>query len=127
PFRSGWWGSMTVWLVITNVIAFLLQLLLASAAPKAYEYFPLSVDGLLHGYVWQLLTFQFMHAGWLHLLLNCWGIYMFGREVEDVLGSNRFLTLYFYSGVIVGLLNSSFICLWAHILYIEVLFDSQVV
>ena len=54
-------------------------------------YLPLSAEGLAHGFVWQLVTYQFMHAGWLHLLLNCWAIYMFGRELEDVLGARKFL------------------------------------
>jgi len=58
---------------------------------------------LSHGYVWQLLTFQFMHGNFLHLLLNCWAIFMFGREVEQALGRKSFLTLYLSSGVIGGL------------------------
>jgi hypothetical protein len=47
-----------------------------------------------------------MHGGWLHLLLNCWAIYVFGREVEETLGRNIFLTLYFTSGVIGGLFQA---------------------
>ena len=66
----------------------------------------MSVEGLRHGFVWQLLTYQFMHGGWLHLLLNCWAIYVFGREVEETLGRNSFLTLYFTSGVIGGLFQA---------------------
>jgi len=118
---------MTVWLVITNVVAFLLQLLLIRVAPKAYPYFPLSVAGLRQGYVWQLITFQFMHAGPLHLLLNCWGIFMFGREVEEALGRNRFLTLYFSSGVIGGLLQAAFTLLLAQIQGNQSLLMTQVV
>jgi len=66
-------------------------------------WFALSVGGLRHGFVWQLLTYQFMHGGLLHLLLNCWAIYVFGREVEETLGWKSFVTLYFASGVIGGL------------------------
>ena len=69
-------------------------------------WFALSVAGLRHGFVWQLLTYQFMHGGWLHLLLNCWAIYVFGREVEATLGRDSFLTLYFSSGVIGGLFQA---------------------
>jgi membrane associated rhomboid family serine protease len=71
--------------------------------PTTNAYLALSVFGLGHGFVWQLLTYQFMHGGWLHLLLNCWAIYVFGREIENTLGWKRFLTLYFSSGVIGGL------------------------
>ena len=62
--------SATVLLLIFNTAAFLLQLAFArfSSFPLHY-YFALSVEGLRHGFVWQLLTFQFMHGGWLHLPL----------------------------------------------------------
>jgi membrane associated rhomboid family serine protease len=53
--------------------------------------------------VWQLLTYQFLHGGLLHLLLNCWAIYVFGRAIEEALGWKSFLTLYFSSGVAGGL------------------------
>jgi membrane associated rhomboid family serine protease len=57
--------------------------------------------------VWQLLSFQFLHAGLFHLIVNCWAIYAFGREVEIALGVKRFLILYFSSGIIGGLLQAS--------------------
>jgi membrane associated rhomboid family serine protease len=91
-------------LVIVNVVAFLLQLAFQRSFP-VHQYFALSVDGLRHGFVWQLLTFQMMHGGWIHLLLNCWMLYMFGRDVEESLGRSHFLWLYFASGVVGGLLQ----------------------
>ena len=102
-FAPRW--SITLLLVIANAAAFILQNLLATAAPQIILNSGLSVNGLSHGYVWQLITFQFMHAGWLHLLLNCFAIYMFGREVEEALGRKSFLTLYFSSGILGGLLQ----------------------
>ena len=102
-FAPRW--SITLLLVIANAAAFILQNLLATAAPQIILNSGLSVNGLSHGYVWQLITFQFMHAGWLHLLLNCFAIYMFGREVEEALGRKGFLTLYFSSGILGGLLQ----------------------
>jgi hypothetical protein len=53
-----------------------------------------------------------MHVGWIHLLLNCWAIYVFGRELEWVLGKARFLSLYFSSGVAGGLLQMLGSWLW---------------
>jgi membrane associated rhomboid family serine protease len=102
PFRIQW--SATVVLLIANVAVFLLQNVLAySSGFPVLPYFALSVDGLRHGFVWQLLTYQFMHGGLIHLLLNCWAIFIFGREVESALGVRRFLALYFSSGVVGGL------------------------
>jgi membrane associated rhomboid family serine protease len=104
-FRSLW--SATVVLLVVNVVAFILQSAVSQFSSFPINgYFALSVDGLRHGFVWQLLTYQFMHGGWLHLLLNCWAIYVFGREVEDTLGRNSFLVLYFSSGVIGGLFQA---------------------
>lgn len=109
PAYSGPRISLTVVLVILNAVFFLAQLLAAQmflrGAPFEKDYFALSLDGLRSGYVWQLLTFQFMHAGWLHLIFNCLAIFFFGRSVETVLGRGRFLTLYFSSGIIGGVVQ----------------------
>ena len=69
-------------------------------------YLALSLDGLRSGYVWQLLTFQFMHVSVLHILFNSLAIFFFGRPVEEAMGARRFLTLYFTSGVVGGLVQS---------------------
>jgi membrane associated rhomboid family serine protease len=105
-FRSG--RSATVTLLIVNVVAFLVQSIHYGYPPVLPEggYFALSAEGLRHGYLWQLLTFQFMHGGLLHLLLNCWAIYIFGREVEEAFGQKSFLTLYFSSGIIGGIFQA---------------------
>ena len=100
---SRWRFSATVTLVILLVIAFIFQ----QAVPKNIQahYLALSLDGIKQGFVWQLLSFQFLHAGPLHLILNGFTLWMFGREVEDALGKPRFLALYFLSGAIGGLVQ----------------------
>ena len=102
-FRSPW--SVTTALLAVNVAAFVLELVRYGYPLRFSEedYFALSVGGLRHGFAWQLLTYQFMHGGWLHLLLNCWAIYFFGRAVEESLGWKSYLTLYLSGGVIGGL------------------------
>jgi len=100
--------SVTLILLIVNAAVFLTQL----AAWRWFgfsveDYFALSVDGLRHGRLWQLITFQFLHGGWLHLILNCWAIYVFGRELEQVLGVRRYLSLYFASGVAGGIFQTA--------------------
>jgi membrane associated rhomboid family serine protease len=71
----------------------------------------LSLDGLKQGFVWQLLTFQFMHAGWMHIIFNSLAIYFFGRPVEEALDRRHFLTLYLSAGIIGGLVQMLF-ALW---------------
>jgi membrane associated rhomboid family serine protease len=103
--------SFTIALLIINAAVFVVQLLASHSAPSAeieYHYFALSLAGLKHGFIWQLLTFQFMHAGWMHFIFNSLAIYFFGRPVETALGRRHFLTLYLASGVIGGLVQMLF-------------------
>jgi len=103
--------SATLALIVALVLAFLLQITLL---PRAFadEYLALSLNGLRHGFLWQFLTFQFLHGGLIHLLVNCWVIYVFGRALEWVLGKSRFYMLYFTSGIAGGVLQMLGAWLW---------------
>lgn len=46
-----------------------------------------------------LLTCIVLHGGWMHLLGNCWFLYIFGDNVEDRLGHAMYLAFYLVSGV----------------------------
>ncbi len=48
---------------------------------------------------WQLVTHMFMHGGYTHLLFNMFALYMFGRILEQVWGSKRFLLYYMVCGL----------------------------
>ena len=103
-FRGPRW-SWTLMLLIAYAAMFLAEVFVGRfAADKDYVfgYLALSKEGIEHGFVWQLVTYQFMHAGWLHLFLNCWVIYTFGRELESLLGGRKFLALMFSSGIVGG-------------------------
>ncbi len=50
-----------------------------------------------------LLTSMFLHGGWLHLLGNMWALFIFGDNVEDRLGSLRYLVFYLICGIVAGL------------------------
>ena len=50
-----------------------------------------------------LLSSQFLHGGWLHLLGNLLYLWIFGNNVEDRLGRVRFLCFYLAGGVLAGL------------------------
>ncbi|MGH8608756.1 MAG: rhomboid family intramembrane serine protease [Gammaproteobacteria bacterium] len=50
--------------------------------------------------IWQLLTYGFLHGGLTHLLFNMLALYMFGSEIERLLGARRFL--WYYLACIVG-------------------------
>ena len=115
--------SFTVLLLLVNAAVFIVQLSSAKLPNGPYiqnEYFALSLSGLKQGYVWQLLTFQFMHANWMHILFNSLAIYFFGRTVETAFGSRRFLSIYLISGMVGGLVQMLFALLMPS-------FDSPVV
>ncbi len=56
-------------------------------------------------YVWQLLTYQFMHANFTHILFNMFMLWMFGMEIENIMGSKKFLIFYLSCGIGAGLLQ----------------------
>ena len=94
--------SAMVMLILANVAAFIAQNFIP---PQILRYLPLSIQGLQQGYLWQLLSFQFLHAGIWHLLGNCLALFWFGRSVEEALGRKSFVSLYFVGGVIGGLVQ----------------------
>jgi len=87
-------------LIILNVAAYIIEYFL---------HFPLSYFGALQAdwwttfSVWQLVTYQFIHNGFWHLFANMMGLYFLGPDVERTLGTNRFFSLYFLSGILGGL------------------------
>ena len=69
------------------------------------DLFGLSGDGLISGMVWQPVTYQFVHAGFFHLLVNMLGLWFAGNILERLLGVPRFVLLYLLTGVAGGLLQ----------------------
>lgn len=98
----------TTVLIVVLIGVFVLQSALQLyASINLDDDFALTLAGLKEGKIWQLLTFQFLHAApWpFHVLFNCLGLYFFGRTVEETLGTRKFLWLYFLSGVAGGVLQ----------------------
>ena len=50
-------------------------------------------------------TSMFLHGGWLHLIGNMWFLWIFGDNVEDMLGAGRFLAFYVLAGLGAGFLH----------------------
>ena len=105
---ASWWHSATICLIVANIAVYLLQQINAVYLHWPLpQYLALSTGGIRHGYFWQLLTFQFLHAGGFHLVFNVLALYWFGRPVEESLGTGRFLEAYFVSGITGGLLQTA--------------------
>ena len=92
--------SLTPWvkrLIVANVAVFV-----------ASQFFIPGLNNLLlfypnWGYIterpWSFVTYMFAHASWSHLIFNMIALWFFGPRVEDQMGSRRFLTMYFVSGL----------------------------
>jgi len=52
-----------------------------------------------------LVTYMFLHGGWLHIISNLWILFIFGDNVEDRMGSARYLVFYLMGGIAAGLLQ----------------------
>ena len=94
------------WLMIANVAMFLLYFFLAVAHLEDLLY-PLGLIpyAVLHGAVWQLVTYQFLHDpyGFTHILFNMLTLWMFGQTLERDWGTKRFLQYYFLCGIGAGI------------------------
>lgn len=95
---------VTRWVLMLTIAVFVLQMIFDRYPQRAMSQgFGLSLHDLKQGYVWQLVTYMFLHRGFLHILLNMLVVYMFGRELERILGARRFVWLYLGSGIMGGL------------------------
>jgi membrane associated rhomboid family serine protease len=102
-FSSGMTRAVRT-LIISTVAAFVLQQLVDRLAGSHFSgLFGLSVTGLRSGYLWQPVTYLFVHAGFFHIFLNMLGLYFIGPETERAIGSKHFYLLYFLSGVLGGI------------------------
>jgi membrane associated rhomboid family serine protease len=100
--------GVSVWLMIVLTVVFAFQCIndiyLRTAADA---WLAMTTFGLRSGYIWQLLTFQFVHVSLWHLAGNLLGLWFFGRYVESILGPRKFLLAYFASGFAGGLLQAA--------------------
>ena len=102
-------------LVLTNCLVFVVELGLTprqrqqlfavlGIVPARYLRAGSPGDGIGGvGLLWPLLTHMFLHAGWLHIIGNMWTLWIFGDNVEDRMGSGRFLGFYLTCGLAAAL------------------------
>lgn len=83
-------------ILIINILFFVGSQLIGN---QAYELFALWFPKNEHFHFWQILTHMFMHGGFSHILFNMFALYIFGSLLEQSIGQNRFLFLYFSAGL----------------------------
>ena len=94
---------MTPWVqrfLIANVLMFFVQMTVTGIEPFLW-FRPAQILQQ----PWTLVTYMFLHGGFMHILFNMLGLYFFGPRVEQRIGSSRFFALYMISGITGGLLS----------------------
>jgi membrane associated rhomboid family serine protease len=84
-------------IIVANVFVFLLELAGGDAFINQWSLVPAEI---VAGRAWfTILTSMFMHAGWMHIIGNMLFFWAFGPEIEDVMGSLRYLIFYLLGGL----------------------------
>lgn len=101
-FKNNSYTNVTLKLVIINALVYLLTSMLY---PRSAYYLAMIPSFVLHGYIWQLFTYMFVHGGFSHLLFNMLSLYLFGTMVEQRVGTKEFLLFYLLAGLFSGILS----------------------
>ena len=95
--RSYSWPVVTLALIVVNVFVFLHEKTLDGYSQSYF--FDLYSLRPYYFHFANLVTHMFLHAGWIHLIGNMLFLWVFGENVEDILGHGKFLGFYLLCGV----------------------------
>jgi membrane associated rhomboid family serine protease len=116
-------GQVCNWLIISNIVVYVIQLFTRVPWPEGgdrtlfwlagpfTDALKLNVDAVLHGQVWRLLTYAFLHDPgvgfapgqfYWHIVFNMLFLYWFGRDLEEMYGPREFLAFYLVSALVGG-------------------------
>ena len=112
-FGGGMFPQVIKYLLIINISIFILQAFffqnlslgnvsVGDAFFKNFALWPISSGYFMP---WQLVTYMFLHGGFMHIFINMFVLWMFGFELESLWGSKKFFWYYMMCGVGAGLAN----------------------
>jgi len=88
-------------ILIANGLFFLLQGIFPGVVEHWFALWPIQVPeylvlnkGYNHFYLWQIISYGFLHGSMMHIFFNMLCLVMFGRELEQEWGAQRFLVFY---------------------------------
>jgi membrane associated rhomboid family serine protease len=113
PFRGG--ISVTKALLVAIAIPFVIEIVVGGPQalfdPSAQLLFDLGAmapPAVADGQFWRLFTAMFLHAGLLHVALNAYFFWLFGRVVESVFGRTWMLVIFLVSGFLASVASYAF-------------------
>ena len=105
--RSKTFPVVTWLLVIANMLVFLFEISLSPSGLNSFfdqfALIPARLELASPTTWYPLLTHMFLHGGWVHILGNMWFLILFGDNVEDRMGPERFLLFYLLGGMAAGM------------------------
>ncbi|HUS20054.1 MAG TPA: rhomboid family intramembrane serine protease [Terriglobales bacterium] len=88
------------WLILANVAVFVLQSVMYAFLPEAaqvFRYLALTPEHILgRGYLWELISYAFLHGGVMHLFFNMLTLWMFGAQMEGHFGRRQFFEFFYF-------------------------------
>ena len=109
PTKSIPW--VTIFLIVANVLIFLYELSLESSGqlqqffqtaaliPYEITHASKTMAGIPNIGVLTFFTSMFIHGGWLHVIGNMWYLWIFGNNIEEALGSAKYVLFYLVCGL----------------------------
>ncbi len=91
-------------LSVIMILIFLAQIFF----PGLTELFLLAPEAITELQLWRFITAIFLHGGLTHLLLNLFALFLFGTFLEKFVGSNKFLAVFFVSGILANAITVFF-------------------
>ena len=103
--NSGGLPPAVKWLLISNIAVYLLKFFLDLAGGGAiFRYYlalwPIAV--VKHFFLWQVVSYMFLHGDVFHVAFNMFALWIFGVDLEQTLGTRRFLNFYLLCGTGAG-------------------------
>ena len=97
---------VTIFLIVINILIFLFEFSLDPYSQNAF----IATYGLVpdNFHFVNVLTSMFLHGGWMHVLGNMWFLWIFGDNIEDILGHGKYLVFYLLCGIAAGMTQTLF-------------------
>jgi len=97
---------VTMGLIAVNALVFLFEISLDPWSRNAF----VGAYGLVPDhFAWaNVITSMFLHGGWMHLIGNMWFLWIFGDNIEDILGHGKYLLFYLGCGAAAALTQTFF-------------------
>jgi membrane associated rhomboid family serine protease len=106
---SGMFPPVIKWLLIANTAMFVLPRLIFANFDFLHSYLGLVPTRVWSDfYLWQIVTYMFLHGSFWHILMNMFILWMFGSELERTWGSREFARFYFIAGIGAAIINVAF-------------------